>query len=245
MFRSFRATLVLMLLGMILSACRTDARVNVRSDKAGAGLVSVDLSLDRAATVGLGTGDSRLLTKDLSAAGWAVGGVVPADTGGSTIHAEKQFANVHEANLILQQLTGPNGSLSSVKLIRKKNLAGIELELTGSVDLRGGLGAFGDPSLRALTGSSSNLGVDDGEVARQAGVDLKDAFRFVLSAELLDVSNRWDVALGETQPVALKARRFAYEALVGLAAVVVSFVGLVLLLAAHKRRNAQRLGVSL
>ena len=217
----------------------------MRSDEAGAGLVSVDLSLDRAATVGLGTGDSRLLTKDLSAAGWAVGGVLPADTGGSTIHAEKQFANVHEANLILLQLTGPNGSLSSVKLIRKKNLAGIELELTGSVDLRGGLGAFGDPSLRALTGSSSNLGVDDGEVARQAGVDLKDAFRFVLSAELLDVSNRWDVALGETQPVELKARRFAYEALVGLAAVVVSFVGLVLLLAAHKRRNAQRLGVSL
>jgi hypothetical protein len=236
-FRSLRAAIGLVLLGMVLSACRTDAKISLRSDKAGAGLVAVDLSLDRDATIGLGAGESRLLTKDLSAGGWAVGGVVPADSGGSTIHAEKPFSNVQEANAILRELTGPTGPLSSVKLVRKKTIAGVELELSGTVDLSKGLGSFGDDQLKALTGSSSKLGIDDAEVARQAGTDLKSAFHFVLSAELLEMSNRWDVALGEQKPVSLKASRFAYETLVGLAAVVVAFIGLVLLLASRRRSS--------
>lgn len=203
--------------------------------------MAVDLSLDRDATIGLGAGESRVLTKDLSAAGWAVSGVVPADAGGSTIHAEKPFSNVQEANAILRQITGPSGPLSSVKLIRKKTIAGIELELLGTVDLSKGLGSFGDDQLKALTGSASKLGIDDAEVARQAGTDLQSAFHFVLSAELLDVADRWDVALGEQKAVSLKANRFAYETLVGLAAIVVAFVGLVLLLASH-RRNSHEAG---
>ena len=228
-----------MLLGLLLSACRTDAKISLRSDQSGVGLIAVDLSLDRDATIGLGKGDGRLLTKDLSAVGWAVSGVIPADGGGSTIHAEKPFANVQEANAILRQLTGPTGPLSSVRLVRTKNITGVELELQGTVDLSGGLGSFGDAKLKELTGSSSNLGINEAEVARQAGTGVKSAFRFAFSAELPGVSNRWDVMLGERKPVSLTSRRFAFQTLAGLGAIVVAFVGLVLLMAARRRNSAE------
>ena len=240
MFRTFRTALLILLSTLVLCGCRTTATVNVRSDAKGAGVIGIDLALDRDATLGLGTGNARLLTGDLAAAGWAVGRLEPADAGGSTIHAEKAFANVGQANAVLRELTGTDGPLSSLRLTRKQTLVGSSVALEGNVDLRSGLGSFGDAQLKALTGASSNLGIDDAEVARQAGDDVSNAFRFALSAHLIDASKRWDVKFGTRQSVALVAKRFAYQALVGLAAVVLSLTGLVVLLASRRKQKAVR-----
>lgn len=228
--------MIAVLLGLVLSSCRTSATVSLRADETGAGVVGVDVVLDADATKGLGTGKGQLLTRDLADAGWLVIGIEPSDTGGSKLHAEKAFANPAQANLVLQELTGPTGAMSSLKLTRKQTLTGSRLVLSGSVDLREGLGAFGDPNLKALTGSDSNLGIDDAEIARQSGGKLTDAFRMRFSARVIDSAKDFDVALGSQQAISLSANRFAYEGLAGIAAMIVSLVGLVLLLASIRNR---------
>jgi hypothetical protein len=226
----------MVLFGLALGACRTNATVNVRADQRGRGAVSIDLALDRTAALGLGKGGSRLLTSDLAAAGWAIGGLEAADNGGATVHAEKAFANVAQANAVLRELTGPTGALSSLRLERRQTLTGLRVAINGKVDLTSGLGAFGDANLKSLTGSLSNLGIDDSEVARQAGSKLTDAFRFTLSADLIDASKRWDVNVGTEQAVSLAGRRFAYEVLAGFAAIAVAVVGLALLFLSLRKR---------
>ncbi len=242
MFRPLRVLILSALLGAILGGCRTDATLNVRSDVKGGGVISVDLVLDRDATLAIksydGSGDPGLLTKDLVSSGWAVGRFESTDGGGSSLHGEKAFATFAQGNSILQELTGPKGSLSSLRLVRKSSLTGSTVSLKGNVDLREGLGTFGDATLKAITGSTSNLGLEDTEVARQAGVDLTKAFRFALSADLIDVSKRWDVNIGAQQAIVLTAKRFAYEALVGALAVLGSLAGLVVLFVSSRKRRS-------
>ena len=236
MFRTLRVTLLMVLLGVVLTGCRTNATVGIQSNEHGRGLVSVDVTLDREATRGLGTGSDRLVVTDLAASGWAVDGVEPTDNGGSSIHLEKAFTSVGQANAILTQLTGDTGALSALRLERKQTLTGLRVSLTGNVDLRKGLGSFGDAGLKTVTGSSSDLGIDDAEVARQAGAPLNDAFRFALTADLLDTSKRWKLAIGSQTPVALVVKRFAYEIVAGVAAMIVAVVGLIWLLFSLRRR---------
>ena len=218
-----------------MGGCRTDATVNIRADSSGAGVVSVDVVLDADATKGLGDGEGRLVTDDLAENGWALTQPEPTETGGSVLHAEKSFADVGQANAILRELTGTNGALSSLSLTRKRSLTGVKLSLTGTVDLQGGLGSFGDADLKALTGSTSALGIDDGELSRQAGAEVADAFTFAVSGNLIESSKRWDVRLGTRKEIALGASRFTYEPIVGIAAAVGALAGLVLLLASFRK----------
>jgi hypothetical protein len=238
-FRTIRLAFLIALLSAALSGCRGDATVNVKANETGAGLVAVDVVLDHDATVSLGTIPSeQLLTNDLAASGWAISGIVPANGGGSTIHAERAFASVGQANQILQQLTGPKGALSSFRLVKKRGLTGTTVGLQGTVDLSEGLGLLGDAGLKALTNSTSNLGITDAEVARQVGGDLKKAFTFTMKTDLIDQANTFKVALGSKQRVSVSAKRFAFERLVGVVAVIASLIGLIILaLSSRRARN--------
>ncbi len=215
-----------------LSGCRADVVVDVTSSAKGAGVVNVEATLDADAAANV---DSRtLMVKDLGAAGWSVKGPVPSKDGNSILTLERSFANTNDATAILRSLTKADGPFSSLTLARSSNLLGSELSFTGNVDLTQGLAALGDDQLRALTGSTSALGIDDAEVAKQLGQPIAEAFTVTLQSHLDGTAKSWKAPLGATTAIAAKAKTWSFDALVAILTGVSALLGLVLV---RKRRS--------
>lgn len=215
-----------------LSGCRADVVIDVTSSAKGAGVVKVEATLDADATANV---DSRtLMVKDLGAAGWSVKGPVPSKGGYSVLSLERSFSNTTDATAILRSLTKSDGPFSSLTLARSSNLLGSELSLSGSIDLTAGLAALGDDQLRAITGSSSALGIDDAEVAKQLGQPINEAFTVTLQSHLNGETKSWKTPLGATTAIAAKAKTWSFDALVAILTGVSALIGLVLV---RRRRS--------
>ena len=209
-----------------LSGCRADVVIDVTSSAKGVGVVKVQATLDADATANV---DSRtLMVKDLGAAGWSVKGPVPSKGGNSVLTLERSFANTTDATAILRSLTKADGPLSSVTLQRSSNLLGSELSLNGNVDLTAGLAALGDDQLRALTGSTSALGIDDAEVAKQLGQPINEAFTVTVKSHLDGTTTSWKTPLGVSTLIAAKAKTWSFDAVVAILTGVSALLGLVL-----------------
>lgn len=209
-----------------LSGCRADVVIDVTSSAKGAGVVKVEATLDADAAANV---DSRtLMVKDLGAAGWSVKGPVPIKGGNSVLTFERSFSNNTDATAILRSLTKADGPFSTLDLTRSSNLLGSELSLVGIVDLTAGLSALGDDQLRALTGSTSALGVDDAEVAKQLGQPINEAFTVTLQSHLDGTTKSWKTPLGATTAIVAKAKTWSFDALVAILTGVSALVGLVL-----------------
>jgi uncharacterized protein YceK len=214
-----------------LSGCRADVVIDVTSSAKGAGVVKVEATLDADAAANV---DSRtLMVKDLGAAGWSVKGPVPSKGGNSVLTLERSFANTTDATAILRSLTKADGPFSSLSLARSSNLLGSELSFKGNVDLTSGLAALGDDQLRALTGSTSALGIDDAEVAKQLGQPINEAFTVAVQSHLDGTTKSWKAPLGTVTPIAAKAKTWSFDALVAILTGVSALIGLVLV---RKRR---------
>ena len=209
-----------------LSGCRADVVIDVTSSAKGVGVVRVEATLDADATANV---DSRtLMVKDLGAAGWSVKGPVPSKDGNSVLTLERSFANTSDATGILRSLTKVDGPFSSLTLARSSNLLGSELSFMGNVDLTAGLAALGDDQLRALTGSTSALGIDDAEIAKQLGQPINEAFTVTLQSHLNGETKSWKTPLGATTVIAAKAKTWSFDALVAVLTGVSALIGLVL-----------------
>lgn len=221
----------------MLSGCRTDVEVLVRSSVKGAGSVEVRAMLDDDAAKALGRTATAVVADDLTAAGWAVSGVQPGVSGGVEIRAERSFATVAQANAIFRQLSGTTGPLPALELQTGRTVTARTVTLNGTADLRAGLSVFGDEQLAVLLGSASKLGIDDAEARRQAGVPLASAFRFRVAAALNgEPVVRWAVPLGKSVRIEATSREWSWATIASAAAVVAGLAGVGWLLRSGMRR---------
>ena len=121
--------------------------------------------------------------------------------------------------------------MDRIALATSRGIVRRSVSLDGTADLRTGLSAFGDAQLKALLGSGSALGLEDGEVRRQAGAPLASAFHFRVAAVLNgDPTVRWTVPLGQSVAIRARSGEWAWATLASAVAMLVGLGGLGLLL---------------
>lgn len=206
---------------------RTVVTVDVAED--GSGTVEVAVGLDDEAVGQIpdlddnGSTDQTDLTQlvrveDLTAAGWEVAEAEVED-GTTWFRISKPFGTPAEANEILAELTGPEGPLRDFELTRSTGFGRDGFELTGTVDLSGGLEAFGDEGLAAAL-DGEPLGEDAAAIEQRLGRPLAEMFTFEMDVNMPGASDSFSPALGEG-PVQIAAESTTTDtgvfALVGVA----------------------------
>jgi hypothetical protein len=194
MLRRFLTTApVIALIALGTVACEVRSSVDVEVADDGSGTVEVAVGLDADALGRLpdltddGTSDAADLTAlarvdDMRAAGWDVSG--PATEDGMTwVRATKAFGTPDQAEEVLAEVTGPAGPLRDVALTRTTGFGETSFDFSGTLDLSGGLEAFGDAGLAsALDGEP--LGEDAAAIEARLGQPLADTFTLDLRLRL-------------------------------------------------------------
>lgn len=240
--------LLALLVAVVASACqvRTEVTVDVADD--GSGTVEVAVGLDAEALAELpdldgdgtsGPADLAALVRvdDMVAAGWEVA-EPSAGAGGTTwLRAVHRFGTPDEANQVLAGLTGASGPLRDLEVARAASFGRTELDFSGTVDLREGLEAFGDPALAAAL-EGEPLGEDAAAIEARIGRPLRDAFTLDVRARLAGSEDVWQPRLGEG-PVEMRATSTRYDwPVLGLSVVaVVALLALVGVLVARAVRS--------
>lgn len=218
--RSRRLPLVLAALVLILAtACQVRTAVDVAMAEDGSGTVTVAIAVDDEALARVpdvnddgtsGPDDLAALvrTEDLVAAGWTVGD--PASGEGETaLRVSRPFGTPAEAEQILAELTGPSGALRDVAVTRSTSFGRTELGFSGTVDLSGGLEAFGDEGLAAAL-DGEPLGEDEAAIEQRIGQPLAEAVTLEVTADLDGETRSWAPLLGDP-PVEMQAEHTVYD----------------------------------
>lgn len=190
-----------MALAVLATGCRVDLEVHVVVEEGGSGEVRAAVLLDEAAASYLPGLADQLEVDDLVAAGWVVEGPVTEGDGRTSVRARRSFATPDEADVALDDLTGPDGPFGDLTVRHDRAFAHTRHRVGGRVDLRGGVDAFADDALRERL-AGTGLGVDVAELERRAGVPIADALRVELTATLPESggrssTTRWVPRLGE------------------------------------------------
>jgi hypothetical protein len=128
-----------------------------------------------------------LRVDDMAAAGWDVAepeAPAEGDEEAMTwVRATKPFGTPDEAEAVLAEVTGADGVLRDVTLERSAGFGSTTYDFAGTVDLSGGIEAFGDAGLAgALDGEP--LGEDAAAIEQRIGQPLADAFALDLNVAL-------------------------------------------------------------
>jgi hypothetical protein len=217
---SVRRLVLAVFLAAAASACQVRTVVTVDVGDDGSGTVEVAAGLDKDALSKIpdlddnGTSDAADLealvrTDDLLAAGWKVDKPSRHADGTTWITVTRPFGTPEEANQILAQLTGPRGALRHLHVSRRDPFGRTQFGLSGLVDLRRGLEAFGDDGL-ADDLEGNPLGEDPAAIEKRTGQPLADSFRFKLVARLPGHTRSWSPRLGDP-PVRLDADGTVYH----------------------------------
>lgn len=158
---------------LALGACRADLSVELDADARGAGHVRATVTLDRAAADRVPDLAEQLRVEDLEQAGWVVDEPAPVPGGGVTLRASRRFTSPAGAARAVEELSGPGGPFS-LQITTEHGLWTTRTALRGTVDLRAGLGAFGDAGLAEVLGGPG-LGLDPAELERELGRPLSEA----------------------------------------------------------------------
>jgi hypothetical protein len=165
------------------AACQATTTVAVAVRPDGSGTVEVTTVLDAAAAAQVPDLDQSLLVKDLRTAGWKVVGPLRVPGGGWQVSASKPFADPAALPSVIDQVTGPGGPFRDFALTRSHSFAKTSFHLSGTIDLSGGLDAFGDAKLRAALGGTM-YGRSDADLARELGGSPAQAIHFRLVTKL-------------------------------------------------------------
>lgn len=220
-----------MVLALLLGgACRVETTVGVRMGADGSGAIVVDVVLDDDAVARIGDLRAEVRTADLEQAGWIVEGPTPVD-GWQRLRLSHSFADAEEGERLFRSLATDDGPFGDVHLDQKRGFWSTETTFRATIDLQGGLEAFGDPALtEALGGQPLGVPVDD--LQQRLGTALDRLFTLRVAARLpgsvesnapssVDGGALWRPRLGEK--VTLEASSTTLNrprvALVGLAAV--------------------------
>lgn len=236
------------------AACRVDATTTVVVAEDGSGTVEVEVVLDEEAFQRVDDLDTQLRVDDLVEAGWTVSGPEPGDDGGRVVVATKPFAEPEQAASVLAEIAGPD-VLVDAAVSRDKRFGRVEQGFEATLDLSGGIEAFGDEELTALL-NGLPIGQDVATLEEELGAPLEDLTSFTVVVELPEgeVSTsgdpevtepegrrvfRWEAALGDP-PRDLRAETSETDWLVlGLAALAV-VAGLALAALLLRRLRARR-----
>ena len=232
-----------------LSACRVDATVDVAIADDGTGQVRVSAGFDDEALSR--AGDLRL--DDVRAAGWEVTGPQKEPerdaSGGTWIHATKNFRSPEQFSLIMSEINGPDGLFRDFQLRRSTGFGNVTYTLTGTIDPSRGLETLSDPEVAQLLGGNA-LGRPTAELANEVA-NLSLVFGVVLPDDLEGATDRgagrrgeWDVTLGDAPTViavqSTDSRRTAKLWAAGAVLLAIAAVGCALLALARRSRIARR-----
>ncbi len=106
---------------VLLAGCKVDARVDVRLNADGSGIVLAKITLDAEAVQRLTTGGSLATAvplDDLRDAGWHVSEWKTTKSGAASITLSRAFVNQDGLARRLEDLTGPNGALRDARITR-------------------------------------------------------------------------------------------------------------------------------
>ncbi len=131
----------------------------------GSGRVQVAVVLDGEAAAKVPDLRSGLRTDDLVAAGWRIAGPTPTAGGGLRVTATRTFATPAQGNVILGELSGPDGPFRDLVLDRSHSFGKDSYRLDGTLDVSKGLDAFADSSFLQALGASRADQVLGGDVA--------------------------------------------------------------------------------
>ena len=167
---------------------------SLRLDVDGRGVVSAAVGLDREALAQVPDLAHQLRVDDLRRAGWQVAGPRRAADGLTWVRATRRVATPQEADAALAQINGPLGPLRGVRVTQTRTPFRTRTRLAGTVDLRPGLAALGDPALAQHLGLS---GLDGAALRRRFGVDLDRALQVRVEAALPGATRAWRVRPGD------------------------------------------------
>jgi len=173
-----RFGLVALALGVLLGACKVEADITVSVEPDGSGSINIVASADADIMKEVPDLAEDLNFSDLDD-GWVISGPEKTSDGGLTVSLSHEFANPDEANKLLALLNGPKGPFKDLKLTRTGKANKSTFDLTGTVEVNGGLSAFADAKVMEIIGDppfSASL--------EFAGVDVGDALDINLIASL-------------------------------------------------------------
>jgi hypothetical protein len=192
---------------LVASACQVRTAVTVDVDDDGSGTVEVAAGLDDEALERLpdiddnGTSDADDLaalvrTSDLVDAGWRVSEPQAAGDGTTWVRVTRPFGTPEEADEVLAQITDPDGPLRHMHVTRREPFGRTQYGFTGTVDLSGGLEAFGDAGLAAALDGEA-LGRDAAAIEAETGQPLSEQFTLEITADLAGDARSWNPRLGD------------------------------------------------
>ena len=181
------------------TGCQVDATTTVTVADDGSGTVLVEVELDAEAFERVDDLDTQLRTADLEASGWQVEAPEPTAGGGRRVRVTKPFADPDQAALVLAEITGPDTVLTGATVQRSKQFARVEQSFEATLDLSGGIEAFGDDELTALL-NDLPIGQNVAALEEELGAPLADLTSFTVVADLPagDISSAGDPAIVET-----------------------------------------------
>lgn len=241
---------------LVLSSCKVDQSISLNVNPNGSGTVRVTVTANKAIVDAVPTLAQDVRTKDLVKAGWDVNGPTATEAGGLTVELSRRFNTPSEATAIISQISESKGPLHKIALARSGKDTNSVWNLTGWVEVNGGLDSFVDDATRELLGTTP-YAADVSE----ANLDLGDAVNITFTATLpgaidsttglqSDGAVSWrvpmdgskvDVATTSTHvAVASSISRVARPVIVGLLVLWVAATVILLLLVANARNRRQR-----
>lgn len=143
-------TAALAAMALVVASCQATAAVDLEIQPNGQGTLSVVVTADQdmvAAAPGLA---ESLSLSDAQAAGWQVSPVEPDVQGRLQVRLWHDFDTPEEANLLLGQLSGPEGPFRGMKVVRDRDGGRSTWTLTGELVLDNGLSSLADAGLIQL-----------------------------------------------------------------------------------------------
>lgn len=237
-----RRLVLLVVLTLLLGACRVDTTLTLRVRQDGSGTVQATVALDpaavRAAEAGGTTLPRALRLSDLPAAGWRVHWE-RRRSGGAVLTVSKGFRRAADAAGVAGELAGPDGPLRRVRVNRSASTFETRWSFTAEADLaalRTGLASDAE-----LAGRLTAQRVDVAALDAALRDRFRDALHLRVGVALPHARSRgWTVTPGrrvvlQASSSALDERRVVLAA-VGAGLVLVALVVLV----AGERRAARR-----
>lgn len=127
-----------------MTACRVDLATTINVAENGSGSITVVATADAAALRTAPELPDALNVDDLRAAGWEVTVQDPTAEGGLSVTARREFATVDEATMFLSQLSGENGPLREMSIVRTGGVSDSTYTFSAKGGLRDGLAGFAD-----------------------------------------------------------------------------------------------------
>lgn len=190
-----RARVAVLLLAALalLTGCQATVDVAATVGRDGTGTVVATATLDKAAVAA--TGDLKVRAGDLAPTGWTVQEHDTAD-GGRVVVARRPFRGGTDFGTAMGELGPP---FAGFTMTRSRSLFRTSTAVSGAVDLRKGIEAFGDDKLSEQLGASG-LGLQPAD--QQA---LRKALAFKVSLTVPGAHKPFPLQLGSRTPVQVSA----------------------------------------